>query len=50
MLSQLGYLWGVAAVVWIGTFIYVIFLLRKQNQLQRELEGLQQTIEELRHS
>lgn len=50
MLAQLGYLWGVAAVVWIGTFAYILFLLRRQNQLQRELEGLQQTIEELRRS
>lgn len=50
MLAQLGYLWGVAAVVWLGTFVYILVLLRRQSQLQRELEGLQQTIEELRRS
>jgi len=48
MLHELGYLWAVTAVVWLGTLAYIVVLLRRQNQLQRDLDGLQRSIEDLR--
>lgn len=43
-MQHLGYLWAVSAVVWGGTLIYVFTLLRRQNQLQAELERLKRAV------
>ncbi|MCL6445016.1 MAG: CcmD family protein [Alicyclobacillus sp.] len=47
MLNDMGFLWAVTAVVWLVTLGYVISLLRRQNQLQRELESLEQQLSDL---
>jgi len=48
MAHELGFLWAVTAVVWLGTLAYIVALLRRQNQLQRELDGLQRAMDDLR--
>ncbi|QSO52395.1 CcmD family protein [Alicyclobacillus curvatus] len=47
MLQQIGYLWAVTAVVWLGTAFYVISLVRRQQHLQKELQQLEKTLAEL---
>lgn len=47
MLQQMGYLWGVTAVVWIGTIAYVVHLVRRQHHLQRQLEELEKSVAQL---
>lgn len=45
MLNQMGFLWAVTAVVWLTTLGYVVSLLRRQTQLQRELDRLHELVE-----
>ncbi len=47
MLQQIGYLWAVTAVVWLGTAFYVITLVRRQQRLQKELQQLEKTLADL---
>jgi len=46
MSHDMRFLWAVTAVVWLGTLFYVWSLIRRQNRLQRELDGLERTLKE----
>lgn len=48
MLQQIGYLWAVTAVVWLGTILYVVGLVRRQQRLHKELQQLERTLAEVR--
>lgn len=48
VLNQMGYLWAVTAVVWIGTLLYIVSLVRRQQRLQRELDQMEKMVAELR--
>lgn len=45
MNGQLGYLWAAVTVVWLGTFLYIVSIWRRQQRLQRELEGLRKQVD-----
>ncbi|WP_083486506.1 CcmD family protein [Alicyclobacillus ferrooxydans] len=48
-MQQLGYLWGVTAVVWLGTALYIVSLMRRQHKLQQELQQVEKSLSDLRH-
>lgn len=48
MLSQIGYLWAVTAVVWLGTALYIVTLMRRQYKLQQELQQVEKALADLR--
>jgi CcmD family protein len=50
MLQQIGFLWAVTGVVWLGTAFYTISLLKRQSRLQRELQQLEKTLDELQRN
>ena len=43
-MDNLGYLLAAFIVVWVVLFGYVLSLLRRQRQLQRELNSLKETL------
>ena len=45
-MNQLGYLWAVAGVVWLGTLVYVMTILRRQSRLAKELTALERRLAE----
>ena len=45
---MLGYLFSAAAVVWIGTFVYVVVLLQRQRRLRLELEDVKRMLDEIK--
>jgi CcmD family protein len=40
-------LWAVTAVVWLGIFGYVLYLLRRQGRMKQEIEFIERSIAEL---
>ncbi|MDQ0188399.1 CcmD family protein [Alicyclobacillus cycloheptanicus] len=50
MLNEMGFLWAAAAVVWLATLVYVAGLLRRQGQVQKQLEQLERTLETRRNN
>jgi CcmD family protein len=47
MAGQMGYLWAVTAVVWLGILGYVISLMRRQGRMQKELDFIEHSLSEL---
>lgn len=47
MLQQMGYLWAVAAVVWLGILYYVAMLVRRQSKLTKEIEQVTLMLQEV---
>lgn len=47
-MENLSYLLAAFAIVWAVVFGYVLSLLRRQRQLQRELNSLKETLREKR--
>jgi CcmD family protein len=47
LLQQMGFLWAVAAVVWVGILYYVVMLLRRQTRLTKEVEQVSLLLQEL---
>ncbi|ADG07312.1 CcmD family protein [Kyrpidia tusciae] len=45
-MSNMQYLFLGTAVVWIGTLLYVVSLIRRQNHTLRMIEQLQKSLEE----
>lgn len=45
MANEMGFLWAVAAVVWVATFVYVAGLMRRQGRVQKQLEQLEKQIQ-----
>ena len=45
---MLGFLFSAAAVVWIGTFIYVVVLVQRQRRLRLELEDVRRMLEDIK--
>ncbi len=45
---MLGYLFAAAAVVWVGTFAYVVVLLRRQRKLRMEMEDVKRMLDEVK--
>lgn len=46
---MLGSLFAAAAVVWLGTLVYVVVLLQRQKHLQLELDDVKHMLEELQN-
>ncbi|MCL6637965.1 MAG: CcmD family protein [Alicyclobacillus sp.] len=46
-MQHLGYLWAAAAVVWGGTLLYTLSLVKRQARLEAELHALRQSLAEL---
>jgi CcmD family protein len=40
MVNNLGYVAAAFAVVWVGLFIYILYLAAKERRLRRELQSL----------
>jgi CcmD family protein len=40
MVNNLGYVVAAFAVVWVGLFIYILFLASKERKLRRDLQSL----------
>lgn len=45
-MENLGYLFAVYTIVWAVTFAYVLFLIRGQNKLRREIEQIKACLKE----
>jgi CcmD family protein len=45
-LDNLGYLLAVFGIVWLGIFIYVLYLVNGQKKLQKEIRALQELLKE----
>ena len=43
-MDNLGYLFAAFTVAWAGVFIYILFLVQKQRQLQRDIDQLKQSL------
>ena len=46
--ANLGFLFSVFAITWLGFFAYVFLMARRQKELNREIEILKNIIEEKR--
>lgn len=46
MLNDMGFLWAVTAVVWLGMLAYAVVLMRRQRRLQQELESLRRALDQ----
>ncbi len=44
MEDNLGYLFAVFAVIWVGLFAYILVLAQKQRQLRRDINWLKETL------
>lgn len=49
-MQSLSYLWVATLVVWIGTIVYLMAIIRKQNRLDKEIQGLQKMLDEFHQS
>ncbi len=45
-MDNMGFLFAAYTVIWLGVFIYVLFLLQRENKLRRDIEGLKQEMKE----
>ncbi|WP_083521055.1 CcmD family protein [Alicyclobacillus kakegawensis] len=45
MRDSLIYLWAAVGVVWVGTLVYVLSLIRRQAQVRKQLEQLRRMLE-----
>lgn len=45
-MENLGYLFAVYSIVWAVIFGYVLFLIREQQKLRREIQRLGETLQE----
>ena len=43
-MDNLGYLCAAFALAWAGAFAYMLFLARKQGQIQRDIDLLKETL------
>ncbi len=44
-MENIGYLFAVFAIVWAALFVYIYSLVRRQQQLRREIDALEGTPE-----
>ena len=44
-MENIGYLFAVFAVIWIAIFVYVLTLIRRQQQLKKEIQNLKDCLE-----
>lgn len=44
--DNLPYLFAAYAVTWVGFFVYMFFMSRRQREMEREIEELRQELEE----
>ena len=44
-MENIGYLFAVFALIWIALFFYVFSLIRRQQQLGKEIELLKESLE-----
>jgi CcmD family protein len=47
-MENAGYLFAAYAIIWAVVFSYVLFMLRKQRGLQRQIDLLQKTADKLK--
>ena len=43
--DNLPYLFAAYAVTWVGFFVYMFFMSRRQREMEREIEELRQELE-----
>jgi len=43
-MENIGYLFAVFAIIWIALFAYVMSLIRRQQQLKKEIELLKDSL------
>lgn len=48
MLNEMGYLWAVAAVVWLATFAYVAGVMRRQSRVEKQLAQLEKSLQQFK--
>ncbi len=46
MFENLMFVAGIAAVLWLGSFVYYLFTSRQQNDIAREIEALEEQLGE----
>ncbi len=46
MFENLIFIAGIAAVLWLGTFVYYLFTSRQQSEIAREIEDLEEQLGE----
>ena len=44
-MENIGYLFAVFVVIWIAIFVYVLTLIRRQQQLKKEIQNLKDCLE-----
>ena len=44
-MENIGYLFAVFAIIWIALFAYVLSLIRRQQQLKKDIELLRESLE-----
>ena len=44
-MENIGYLFAVFAIIWVFVFGYVLVLIRRQQQLKKEIQSLKETLE-----
>ena len=49
-MENLGYLMAAYTVIWVVVFGYVLFMQRKQRRLQRQIDVLRESVEQMRTS
>ena len=45
-MDNMTYLFAAYSVIWLGVLVYVFFLLRKENQLRRDIESLKEALKD----
>ncbi len=45
-MDNMPYLFAAYGMIWLGVLVYVFFLLRKENQLRRDIESLKEALRE----
>ena len=43
-MENIGYLFAVFAIIWVFVFGYVLVLIRRQQQLKKEIQSLKETL------
>ena len=43
-MENFPYLFGAYSLIWLVTFVYILRLLRRQQDLRRELDGLKEAL------
>ncbi len=48
MSNELYYLFAAVMVVWLGTFVYVVWLLKQQRRMRTDVNRLTRIVDELK--